>query len=45
MEQRMKALQDYKLEIANVVLQPDQSALSSAGGRLSMEDLKKLFLN
>ncbi|BFF91566.1 transcription termination factor 2 [Drosophila madeirensis] len=45
MEQRIKALQDYKLEIANVVLQPDQSALSSAGGRLSMEDLKKLFLN
>ncbi|XP_026850811.1 transcription termination factor 2 isoform X1 [Drosophila persimilis] len=42
-EQRIKALQDYKLEIANVVLQPDQSA-SSAGGDLNMEDLKKLFL-
>ncbi|SPP83110.1 transcription termination factor 2 [Drosophila guanche] len=45
MEQRINALQEYKLEIANVVLQPDQSALSSAGGRLSLEDLKKLFLN
>ncbi|XP_022209333.2 transcription termination factor 2 [Drosophila obscura] len=43
-EQRIKALQDYKLEISNVVLQPDQSAWPSAGGGLSMEDLKKLIL-
>ncbi|KAH8307779.1 hypothetical protein KR044_013352, partial [Drosophila immigrans] len=42
-EQRIRALQDYKIEISNVVLNPDQSLRSSGGNGLSLKDLKKVF--
>lgn len=44
MEQRIKALQDYKLEIAKVVLPQEEGGVSSrGGGGLNLEELKKLF--
>lgn len=45
-EQRIKALQDYKLEISNVVLDRDASAPAGAprpGNALTLNDYKKLF--
>lgn len=45
-EQRIKALQDYKIEIANVVLERDASAPAGAartGNALTLNDYKKLF--
>ncbi|XP_017844681.1 transcription termination factor 2 [Drosophila busckii] len=41
-EQRIKALQDYKLEIANVVLNLEHGKASGGNG-LTLKDLKKLF--
>ncbi|KAH8247473.1 hypothetical protein KR038_005006, partial [Drosophila bunnanda] len=43
-EQRIKALQDYKLEIAKVVLPEEEGGVSThSGGGLNLAELKKLF--
>ncbi|KAH8360100.1 hypothetical protein KR093_010806, partial [Drosophila rubida] len=42
-EQRIKALQDYKIEVSNVVLNPDMSPQNSARNGLSLKDLVKIF--
>ncbi|KAI8044407.1 hypothetical protein M5D96_000565 [Drosophila gunungcola] len=43
-EQRIKALQDYKLEIAKVVLPEEEGGVSArGGGGLNLAELKKLF--
>ncbi|KAH8385616.1 hypothetical protein KR200_003579, partial [Drosophila serrata] len=42
-EQRIKALQDYKLEIAKVVLPKEGGVSSHSGGGLNLAELKKLF--
>ncbi|KAH8343884.1 hypothetical protein KR084_001262 [Drosophila pseudotakahashii] len=44
-EQRIKALQDYKLEIAKVVIPEEEGGVSRCcgGGGLNIEELKKLF--
>ncbi|KAH8336447.1 hypothetical protein KR059_010714, partial [Drosophila kikkawai] len=43
-EQRIKALQEYKLEIAKVVLLEEQGGVSSrGGGGLNIKELKQLF--
>ncbi|XP_016976290.1 transcription termination factor 2 [Drosophila rhopaloa] len=43
-EQRIKALQDYKLEIAKVVLPEEDGGVSArGGGGLNLAELKKLF--
>ncbi|XP_017003180.2 transcription termination factor 2-like [Drosophila takahashii] len=43
-EQRIKALQDYKLEIAKVVIPEEEGGVSRrGGGGLNIEELKKLF--
>ncbi|XP_062123226.1 transcription termination factor 2 [Drosophila sulfurigaster albostrigata] len=42
-EQRIKALQDYKIEISNVVLNPGQALHISGSNGLSLKDLKKIF--
>ncbi|XP_017057176.1 transcription termination factor 2 [Drosophila ficusphila] len=43
-EQRIKALQDYKLEIAKVVLPKEEGGVSPrSGGGLNLAELKKLF--
>jgi len=43
-EQRIKALQDYKLEIAKVVLPEEEGGVSRrGGGGLNLAELKKLF--
>ncbi|XP_032305623.1 transcription termination factor 2 isoform X2 [Drosophila ananassae] len=43
-EQRIKALQDYKLEIAKVVLPEEEGGVSTRqGGGLNLQEIKKLF--
>ncbi|XP_017081990.2 LOW QUALITY PROTEIN: transcription termination factor 2 [Drosophila eugracilis] len=43
-EQRIKALQDYKLEIAKVVLPEEEGGLSGrGGGGINLKELQKLF--
>ncbi|XP_034488241.1 transcription termination factor 2 [Drosophila innubila] len=42
-EQRIKALQDYKMEISNVVLSHDSQLPKSSSNGLSVKDMKKLF--
>lgn len=43
-EQRIKALQDYKLEIAKVVLPQEEGGLSTRqGGGLNLQEIRKLF--
>ncbi|XP_070137221.1 transcription termination factor 2 isoform X2 [Drosophila bipectinata] len=43
-EQRIKALQDYKLEIAKVVMPEEEDGVSTRqGGGLNLQEMKKLF--